>query len=318
MKIIIIFNEKIRLKERTNLKWKKLGIIAGVSLSLVAAGCGPESSDNGENETTTNVGEEVDYTLTGIEPGAGITQQADNALTEYENLSGWEHEVSSTASMLTALDSAIENEEPIVVVGWTPHYMFSQYDIKILEDPNGVFGDVEHIATIVREGLEDDMPDAYAILDSFHWEPEDIEEVMLAALDIEFEEAAQQWIDENEDTVNSWTEGTEPVDGTPIELALTPWDSERASANVVKLVLEQQGYDVTLTPVDPSVMFQAIATGDADASVAPWLPATHASFYEEYEGEFVDLGENLTGARNGLVVPAYMDIDSIEDLEPAE
>jgi len=32
----------------------------------------------------------------------------------------------------------------------------------------------------------------------------------------------------------------------------------------------------------------------------------------------IDMGENLTGAQNGFVVPAYMDIDSIEDLEPKE
>lgn len=78
------------------------------------------------------------------------------------------------------------------------------------------------------------------------------------------------------------------------------------------------GYEVKLTPVDPSIMFQVIAKGDGDASLAPWMPATHAAFYEKYEGEFEDLGENLRGARIGLVVPSYMNIDSIEDLEPAE
>ncbi|MDC3413992.1 glycine betaine ABC transporter substrate-binding protein [Terrihalobacillus insolitus] len=309
-------------------KWKRFGIVAGLSLSLVVAGCGQEDTDDTANnadnggddqtETTANVSSEIEYTITGIEPGAGITQATDNALTEYENLSGWEQETSSTAAMLTALGDAIDNEEPIVVTGWSPHYMFAKYDLKYLEDPKGVFGGVEYIATIVRKGLKEDMPEAYTILDRFQWEPADMESVMLAAQDIDFEKAAQQWVDENQETVAEWTDGVEPVDGAPIELVLTPWDTERSSANVAKVVLEQQGYDVTLTPVDPSVMFQAIAEGDGDASLAPWMPQTHAAFYEEYEGKFEDLGKNLTGAKIGLVVPSYMDIDSIEDLEPAE
>ncbi|MDC3415307.1 glycine betaine ABC transporter substrate-binding protein [Aquibacillus salsiterrae] len=300
--------------------WKKVGFLIVLSLSLIVVGCGQESKENAEGggEDKLNIGEEIDYTITGIEPGAGIAQATDNALTEYDNLAGWEHEKSSTAGMLTSLENAIENEEPIVVTGWSPHYMFAKWDLKYLEDPEGVFGGVEHIATIVRKGLKEDMPEAYTILDRFKWEPEDMESVMLAAQEMEFEDAAKQWVEENQETVSKWTEGVEPVDATPIELVLTPWDTERSSANVAKVVLEQQGYEVKLTPVDPSIMFQAIATGDGDASLAPWMPQTHASFYEEYEGEFEDLGENLVGAKIGLVVPSYMEIDSIEDLEPAE
>lgn len=305
-----------------NVKWKKLGIVAGLSLTLIAAGCGKsETTSNTESggDEATNISEAVEYTIVGIEPGAGLSQATDKAVEEYENLAGWEHEKASTAAMLTALGDAIDNKEPIVVAGWSPHFKFAKYDLKYLEDPKGVYGGVEKIITIARKGLKEDMPEAYTVLDRFHWEPADMESVMLAAQEMEFEEAAQQWVDENKDTVAEWTEGVKPVkDGTPIELVLTPWDTERSSGHVAKIVLEQLGYDVTLTPVDPSIMVQAIATGDGDASLAPWMPVTHKPYYEKFEGEFEDLGENLSGAKIGLVVPAYMDIDSIEDLEPAE
>ncbi|MFC3039391.1 glycine betaine ABC transporter substrate-binding protein [Virgibacillus xinjiangensis] len=308
--------------------WKRLGIVAGLSLSLVAAGCGQDDTEettdnadnNGDNQTenTANIGEAIEYTITGIEPGAGITQATDDALAEYENLAGWEQENSSTAAMLTELGDAIDNEEPIVIAGWSPHYKFAKWDLKYLEDPKEVYGGVEELTTLARKGLQEDMPEAYTILDRFKWEPEDMESVMLAAQDMDFEQAAQQWVDENQETVAEWTDGVESVDGQAIELVLTPWDTERASTNVVKLVLEEKGYDVTMTPVDPSVTFQAVATGDGDATVAAWLPQTHGAFYEEHEGDFDDLGANLVGAKIGLVVPSYMEIDSIEDLEPAE
>ncbi|WP_138419775.1 glycine betaine ABC transporter substrate-binding protein [Aquibacillus sediminis] len=306
--------------------WKKLTVATGLSLSLIVAGCGTDdgneendTANNNEETESVNVGEATEYTITGIEPGAGISVATEKALEEYENLAGWNAEFSSTAAMATELGKAIDNEEPIVVTGWIPHWKFAQYDLKFLEDPEGVYGETEGMSTLVRQGLEEEMPGAYTILDRFNWGPEDMQSVMLDALDdsVEFDQAAQDWIDNNSDKVAEWTEGVEDVDGQSIELALTPWDSERASGNVVKLVLESKGYDVTMTPVDPAPLFEAIATGDADATVAPWLPLTHGDFYEEYKDEVDDLGQNLDGAKIGVVVPEYMDIDSIEDLEPA-
>lgn len=295
-------------------KYKYLTGAAALSAALLVAGCGSDEASTGEQ----SLGEELEYTITGIEPGAGLTGLAKNTLEEYDNLKGWELEESSTASMLTALDDAIDNEEPLVITGWTPHWMFSAYDLKFLEDPKESLGGPENIQTIAREGFEEDSPEAYKILDAFEWELEDLQSVMYAGQDMPFEEAAQNWIDENPEPVSEWTANAEPVDGKKIELVSTPWDSERASASVLKIVLEDQGFDVTVTDVDPAVLFEAIATGGADASIAPWLPVTHGAFYEKHEENMLDLGPNLSGAQNGIAVPAYMDIDSIEDLEPKE
>ncbi|WP_226038026.1 glycine betaine ABC transporter substrate-binding protein [Aquibacillus saliphilus] len=299
-----------------NKRLNRIGIITGLSFGIFISGCGTDENEEENNQAEqTNFGEEMNFTITGIEPGAGVTQATEQVLEDYENLEDWEFETASTAAMLTALGDAYDKEEPIVVTGWSPHWIFAEWDLKYLEDPKGIYGDVEYISTIVRQELKSDMPEAYEILDRFHWESEDMEEVMLAAQEIEFEEAAKNWIKDNKDTVSEWTEGLQQVDGQSIELVLTPWDTERSSAHVMSQVLHNQGYEVTLTPVDPSVMIQAVATGDADASLAPWLPRTHGDFYDAYEGEFEDLGENLKGAKIGLVVPKYMDIESIEDLE---
>lgn len=310
---------------RNLIKSKFIGTTLALSILLIGCGDGEETGngeetqDNGgAGDEPANVGEEVDYTVVGIEPGAGAMGLAETAMEEYENLEGWELIESSTAGMMTELGEAMNNEEPIVVVGWNPHYKFALYDLKYLEDPQGSFGEEDDIHTMTRLGLEEDMPLAYEILDRFYWDSEDMEEVMLEAQDSSIEEAASNWVEENQDQVNEWIEGVETVDGESIELVLTPWDSERASGEVMRLALEEQGFDVTLTPVDPAVVFQALASGDADASLAPWIPVTHGDFYEEYQEDIVDLGANLTGARIGFAVPEYMDIESIEDLQPQE
>lgn len=309
------------------LNWKRLGLIAGLSLSLVAAGCGsdgntsteegPSDSGDTDNEEVVNYGEELGYKITGIEAGAGVFKASETAVEEY-GLDGWEVQASSSGAMATALGEAIDKEEPIIVTGWSPHWKFSQYDLKYLDDPKEVFGGEEAIHSFAREGLEDDMPEAYQVIDNFNWTTDDIESVMLEIHNGESpEDAAAAWVEANEDKVAEWTDGVDEVNGDKIELAYVEWDTEIASNNVLKLALESIGYDVTITPLDNAVMWQAVANGEADGMVAAWLPGTHGDLYEEYKDKMVDLGPNLEGAKIGLVVPEYMDIDSIEDLEPA-
>jgi len=304
------------------LSWKGLGIAAGLSLSLVVAGCGSDDDstqeDSTDNDDAVNYGEEVDYSITGIEPGAGVFLAAEDATEEYESLDGWEVQASSSGAMATTLGEAIANEEPIIVTGWSLHWKFSEYDLKYLDDPEGVFGEEEIIGTMVREGLEEDSPSGYQVLENFEWTSDDIESVMLEIQEgADPADAAQNWVDENEDVVAEWTDGVDEVDGEEIELSYVEWDTEVSSSNVIKLALEDIGFDVTITPLDNAVMWQSVADGETDGMVAAWLPGTHGELYDEYKDELVDLGANLEGAKIGLVVPTYMDIDSIEDLEPA-
>ncbi|WP_281659298.1 glycine betaine ABC transporter substrate-binding protein [Halobacillus sp. Cin3] len=302
--------------------WKRLGMAAGVSLTLIAAGCGSseeEASGSDSSSEEVSYGEEMDYEITGVEAGAGVVSKAQTAVEEYGNLEGWEVSTSSSGAMAAALGEAYEDEEPVVVTGWTPHWKFSKYDLKYLEDPKGVFGEEEQIKTMVREGLEEDKPNAYHILDQFNWTTEDMESVMLDINEgSSEEEAAQKWIKENEDLVAEWTKGTEEVDGTEVKLVYVMWDSEIASTHVIGEVLKQQGFDVTLTSLDNGPMWESVASGEASGMVAAWLPVTHGSQYEKHEDSIVDLGANLEGAKIGLVVPSYMDVDSIEDLKAAE
>jgi glycine betaine/proline transport system substrate-binding protein len=45
------------------------------------------------------------------------------------------------------------------------------------------------------------------------------------------------------------------------------------------------------------------------------LPLTSADYFNKYKDQIDDLGPNMDGAKTGLVVPTYMDINSIEDLK---
>lgn len=152
--------------------------------------------------------DEAGMTITGIEPGAGVVGAAEQAIEDYDNLNDWTVETSSSGAMTVVLGQAYANEEDIIVTGWSPHWKFQTYDLKYLEDPEGTFGEAETINTMVREGLEEDSPEAYQILDQFFWTPDELESVMLDINDgATPEDAAADWIEENPDRVAEWTEG---------------------------------------------------------------------------------------------------------------
>lgn len=179
--------------------------LEGAKIGLVV----PEYMEIDSIGELTEYADEMSQNITGIEPGAGVVQAAEQSVEDY-GLDGWSVEPSSSGAMATALGEAIENEEPIAVTGWTPHWKFSAYDLKYLEDPEGSFGGAEFIGTMVREGLEDDMPNAYRILDQFYWETADMESIMLEVQEgADPADAAADWVEANQDKVNEWLEGVE-------------------------------------------------------------------------------------------------------------
>lgn len=294
---------------RRNHRLALLTVLALLMVAVVGCTAAQETHEG-------KIGDKFNWEIIGIEPGAGIMKATEKAIEEY-GLEGWTLKDSSSAAMVAALKSAIDEERWIVVTGWTPHWMFARWDLKYLEDPKGVYGGEEHIATIVRKGLKEDAPAAYRMLDNFYWQPSDMEAVMLDinVNGLDPDEAAEKWIRENRDKVEKWIPKGEPMGNlNKIKLGYVEWDSEIASTHVVKHVLMDMGYDVELKAVDAGVMWSGIGDGQFDAIVAAWLPYTHGDYYAKVKNKVENLGPNLEGAKIGLVVPSYVTIDSIEDL----
>lgn len=176
-----------------NLNGTKLGLVVPSYMDI-----------NSIEDLQGDVGESVKHTITGIEPGAGLMMKTESVITEY-GLSDWTLLESSSAAMAQALENAYEKQEPIIVTGWTPHWKFAKMDLKYLEDPKGVYGQDEQIHTVVRNGLKDDQPEAYAFLDAFNWSPDDMAEVMIKIVEgASPEDAAKEWVEANADKVDAW------------------------------------------------------------------------------------------------------------------
>ncbi len=143
--------------------------------------------------------------IIGIDPGAGLMSKTEQAMKDYK-LDQFKLVEGSGATMAAALADAIKNNQWIVVTGWTPHWKFSRWQLKYLQDPKKVYGGEEHISTIVRKGLKEEMPEVYQILDNFSWESADMEKIMVWNEDKGADpyENAKRWVEENPTKVNKW------------------------------------------------------------------------------------------------------------------
>jgi glycine betaine/proline transport system substrate-binding protein len=144
--------------------------------------------------------------IVGIDPGAGIMQNTEDAIEMYDL--DYELEASSSAGMATALKRAIDDGDWIVVTLWSPHWTFNRWNLKYLADPLKAYGTGDEATTLARLGLKEEKPEVYAIAERFHWTQDDISSVMM---DIENgmpeEEAASKWISNNPEKIEYWIEG---------------------------------------------------------------------------------------------------------------
>lgn len=142
--------------------------------------------------------------IIGIDAGAGLMAAAEKAIEEY----GLEYTLltGSGPTMTAALGKAIDANKPIIVTGWAPHWKFAKWDLKVLEDPKGIFGEVENIHKYSRKGLEEDMPEVTAFLKNFKLTEAQLGDLMGAIEEDSGEplDIARRWMQSNETLINEW------------------------------------------------------------------------------------------------------------------
>lgn len=177
-----------------------LGIsFKGAKIGLVV----PKDTDINSIEELKANKDKFNGKIIGIDAGAGIMETTKKAVSEY----GLDMELmeGSEPAMLTMLKDAIDKKQPIVITGWSPHWKFAKWDLKFLEDPKNVYGKAEDIHKLARLGLDKDMPEVAEFLKNFTMDEKQLGDLMAAIADGKKpSEAAKEWMNNNEDVVNSW------------------------------------------------------------------------------------------------------------------
>ncbi len=105
------------------------------------------------------------------------------------------------------------------------------------------------------------------------------------------------------------------TDTETVELGYVNWAEGVAMNYLAHAILEDElGYEVESRMADAGPIYGSLASGNTDAFLDAWYPFTHQTYREEYGDLIVDLGYNFEGAKIGLVVPDYVTIDSIAEM----
>ena len=141
--------------------------------------------------------------IIGIDAGSQVMKKTKIAIESYDL--DYDLLASSGPAMARQLKSAIDNKKPIIVTGWSPHWKFSRFDLKFLEDPEQVFGTTKNIHTLARKGLEEDYPEVVVFLRNFHMNEEQLGNLIevFAASD-NWEKAAEKWVEDHPGLIRSW------------------------------------------------------------------------------------------------------------------
>ncbi len=108
---------------------------------------------------------------------------------------------------------------------------------------------------------------------------------------------------------------TQGTDGKESVSILYPsWAEGVAMTHFADVVLTAHDVDVTTTLIEPGPLYASLAKGDADLYLDAWLPNTHFDYWERFGKDLDKLSVVFDDASTGLVVPDYVEIDSIDEL----
>ena len=158
----------------------------------------------------------LDGTIYGIEPGnegnaylIGLTEQDKYGLGEFEV------KESSEQGMLAQVRRAYDREEDIVFLGWEPHPMNANFELKYLKGGEDFFGGEGVVYTVTREGYAEECPNVGKLLEQMKFTLPMENEIMGKILD-DGEDAAtatQEWLQAHPDVIAPWLEGVTTVEG---------------------------------------------------------------------------------------------------------
>lgn len=166
------------------------------------------------------IAERFERRIYSIESGSTVTDMLERAIdADTYGLGDWEGKPSSTPGMLSEVATAVDEDRWILFYGWTPHWMIPEYDVHILDDPAGVYGDDNgrsDVKTIVAKRYAEANPNLTRLLDQFTFTAEEQSE-FISAFSLEerdLDAVAKEWIEQHPEHVARFLEGVTTYDGS--------------------------------------------------------------------------------------------------------
>lgn len=126
------------------------------------------------------------------EVGNGQYKTATRAIAAYK-LDGYKLLASSETGMLNELDRNLKRDKWALINAWSPHWMFSTWSLRYLDDPKEVYGKTEQIDAVARKGFTHDFPQVATFFANFHLPMKDLETLMKQARESSADKAVAEY-----------------------------------------------------------------------------------------------------------------------------
>ncbi|ARS47017.1 choline ABC transporter substrate-binding protein [Pseudomonas sp. KHPS1] len=154
--------------------------------------------------------------LYGIASGSPANESIKQMIAADEfGLGDWQLVESSEQAMLVQVGRAVKREQFVVFLGWTPHPMNVQYDMKYLRGGEKYFGDSGQVNTLARKGYAQQCPNAGKLLSNLKFTQEMENSIMDRVLSKQASnaQAIKDWLQANPQVLDAWLDGVTTRDG---------------------------------------------------------------------------------------------------------
>ncbi|MCD8871694.1 ABC transporter substrate-binding protein [Staphylococcus gallinarum] len=153
-------------------------------------------------------GESVDYKIQGTDARNGVMKLTKDEVGK-DNLAKYKLNESSDQEQFKKIQKAYKSQQPILVTAMDPSWIVNELDLKMLKDPDKIYGsDDQHINLVFNKGFKDNHPAAFTIATrmSDDWSQKD-EEKLAKKIFVDQqdpEKVAKNYVDDHENKVDDW------------------------------------------------------------------------------------------------------------------
>nr|WP_288500688.1 choline ABC transporter substrate-binding protein [uncultured Pseudomonas sp.] len=152
----------------------------------------------------------------GIASGAPANESIKEIIAANEfGLKDWKLVESSEQAMLVQVGRAVKRDEFVVFLGWTPHPMNVQYDMKYLKGGEKYFGDSGSVNTLARKGYAAQCPNVGKLLSNLKF-TQDMENAIMDQVlskQASNDQAVKAWLKANPEVIDGWLKGVTTREG---------------------------------------------------------------------------------------------------------
>lgn len=160
--------------------------------------------------------DKFDHKLYGIASGSPANESIRQMIAADEfGLGDWKLVESSEQAMLVQVGRAVKRDQFVVFLGWTPHPMNVNYDMKYLRGGEKYFGESGSVNTLARKDYATQCPNVGKLLSNLNFTQDMENSIMDQVLSKQASnaEAVKAWLKANPAVLDGWLQGVTTRDG---------------------------------------------------------------------------------------------------------